>query len=98
MFTHQHYIPVLKWKQGEYQALSRLTKPIKDNLTPLIEIPPIGYDFETKTARKNIDQHLGDFGRRLKTKWQNRRCFVDTKYISASTRMADESHFIERIF
>ncbi len=34
MFTHRHYVPILKWKQGEYQALSRLSNVVKDNLTP----------------------------------------------------------------
>ena len=47
MFTQRHYVPVLKWKQGEYQALYRLSNAVKDNLTPLLEIPPIGFDFET---------------------------------------------------
>ncbi len=98
MFKPRHYVPVLKWKQGEYQALYRLDKPIKDNLTPLIEIPKVGYDHEMGRPRETIDDHLGDFGRRLKAKWHNRYCFVDTKYIPASTRMADGSHFIERIF
>lgn len=98
MFTHKHYVPVLKWKQGEYQALYHLTNPIKDNLTPLLEIPPIGFDFETGIDRKNIDDHIGDFGKRLKAKWQRRFCFVDTKYIRAATRMADGQHFIEEIF
>jgi hypothetical protein len=98
MFTHQHYVPVLKWKQGEYQALNRLTNTVKDNLTPLIEIPAVGYDHETGTDRESIDAHLGDFGRRLKAKWQSRPCFVDTKYIVPATRMADGRHFIERVF
>lgn len=98
MFTPRHYVPVLKWKQGEYQALMRLTNTVKDNLTPLIEIPAIGFDHETGRDRETIDDHLGDFGRRLKEKWQSRPCFVDTKYIPPATRMADESHFIEKVF
>lgn len=98
MFTHRHYVPILKWKQGEYQALSRLANVVKDNLTPLLEIPPVGYDFETETARRSIDDHLRDFGKRLKAKWQTRPCFVDTKLIDPATRMADGRHFIEVIF
>ena len=98
MFSHRHYVPVLKWKQGEYQALYRLTSTVKDNLTPLIEIPAVGFDFETETARETIDDHLGDFGRRLRAKWHNRPCFVDAKYIDSTTLMADGRHFIETIF
>jgi len=42
-------VPILKWKMGEYQALQRLSTPVKDCLTPLLEIPPVGFDFETGT-------------------------------------------------
>ncbi|MEW6532344.1 MAG: beta family protein [Thermodesulfobacteriota bacterium] len=98
MFTHKHYVPVLKWKQGEYQALNRLDNAVKDNLTPLLEIPPVGYDFETGIERESIDDHLDDFGRRLKAKWHNRPCFVDAKYVDSAVRMSDGRHFIETIF
>lgn len=98
MVSHQHYVPILKWKLGEYQALYHLTNTIKDKLTPLLEIPAIGFDFETGRDRKTIDDHLGDFGKRLKAKWHSRFCFVDTKYIGPPTRMDDGRHFIETIF
>jgi len=98
MFNYKHYIPILKWKQGEYQALFRLSNTVKDSLTPLLEIPNVGYDHEERRARESIDDHLGDFGRRLKAKWHNRQCFVDTKYIPPTTRMLDGRHFIERVF
>ncbi|MCG2772526.1 MAG: beta family protein [Desulfobacterales bacterium] len=58
----------------------------------------MGFDFETGRDRKTIDDHLGDFGKRLKAKWHSRFCFVDTKYIGPPTRMDDGRHFIETIF
>ena len=45
--TYQ-YVPVLKWRQGEYQSLHRLDDTVKDTIFPLINIPPIEYDFEEK--------------------------------------------------
>lgn len=98
MFNHLHYVPVLKWKLGEYQALARLHGPVKDYLTPLLEIPAVGYDFENSRTAKSLDEHLKDFGRRLKSKWQARSCFVDLRYIGASERMADGSHPVGRVF
>ena len=86
MFNHRHYVPVLKWKMGEYQALARLTDPAKDRLTPLLEIPPVGFDFETGRNKESADDHLGDFGKRLRSKWQSRRCFVDLKWLPPQTR------------
>ncbi len=98
MFGHGHYVPVLKWKQGEYQALHRLADGAKAGLTPLIEIPAVGFDHEAGEDRESIDSHLGDFGRRLKAKWGSRLCFVDAKYIDSDTRMADGGHYVEAIF
>src|ERR1700739_4560712 len=83
---------------GEYQALQRLGNPIKDALTPLFEIPPVGFDFETGQNKESADDHLGDFGKRLKSKWQARRCFVDLKYLPASTRLAGGRHYVDAVF
>lgn len=98
MFGHQHYVPILKWKMGEYQALSRLDDRTKGGLTPLIEIPPIGYDFETGRERRSADDHLADFGKRLRAKWDGRRCFLDLKYVDPATRMGSGAHFVQVVF
>lgn len=83
---------------GEYQALQRLAPAVKDSLTPLLEIPPVGFDFETGQHKESADDHLGDFGRRLKSKWQARRCFVDLKYLPPHTRMIGGKHYVEAVF
>lgn len=98
MFDHRHYVPILKWKQGEYLALEHLHDEVKENLTPLLEIPPIGYDFERATESRTIDAHLEGFGKRLASKWGGRQCFVDTNLIPRETRMADGRHFVQAVF
>jgi hypothetical protein len=98
MFNHRHYVPILKWKMGEYQALNRLTGPVKDRVTPLLEIPPVGFDFETGREKESADDHLGDFGKRLKSKWQARPCFVDLRYLPAHTRMVGGRHYVDVVF
>jgi hypothetical protein len=97
MFQHNHYVPVLKWKMGEYQALSRLSDQAKGRITPLLEIPPVGYDFEAQENRESWASHLGDFGRRLRSKWQSRPCFVDLKYVPPQERFAGQ-HPIDFVF
>ena len=97
MFNHLHYVPILKWKLGEYQALSRLAPAVKDRITPLLEIPAVGYDFEKHRTSKSLDDHLADFGRRLKAKWQARACFIDLRLIDQSERMSDGSHPLDRV-
>ena len=92
------YVPILKWKQGEYLALERLTASIKDSVTPLIEIPPIGWDFEKGTLAKTPDQHLSTFASRLHNKWRNRKAFVDLNLLDPTNRMASGLHPVEYIF
>lgn len=87
MLTPTHYVPILKWKQGEYQALSRLADATKDRITPLIEIPPIGYDHEKEAPAKSLEGHLSSFGNRLKTKWGVRRFFLDSYLLGYEASM-----------
>lgn len=93
-----HYVPCLRWKQGEYQALLQLSEDTKNYVTPLVEVPEMGYDFETGLNEKSVDKHLAPFAKRVRVKWQQRACFVDVKLIGGTVRMADGSHPVKFIF
>lgn len=95
MLKHTDYIPILKWRQGEYQALSRLTDGVKNRIIPILEICPVGYDFESKKERETVDSHISDLGSRLKMKWGQRLAFVDTNMMNITTNRA---HYITEIF
>ncbi len=97
-FDHHHYVPCIRWKQGEYMAISRTSSMAKDSLIPLIEVPEVGFDFETRKKNKSVDEHLATFGKRVKDKWGNRSCFVDMKLIESSERMADGKHPLLFVF
>ncbi len=97
-FDSNHYVPCLRWKQGEYQALMRSSSGIKDFITPLIEVPEIGFDFETNSESKSIDDHLSKFAKRVKEKWGDRPCFVDVHLFESSKLMMSGQHPIEFIF
>ncbi|MEO6680355.1 MAG: beta family protein [Pseudomonas sp.] len=71
------YVPVLKWRQGEYQALFLLKDDVKDCVVPLIVIPPREYDFEEQRMKKTIHEHVETFPKRLKQKWSARLAMVD---------------------
>ena len=58
MFGRNHYVPVLKGRDGEYGALQTLTPSTRQALTPLVEIPPIPWDFKEEKPAKTIDGHL----------------------------------------
>jgi len=98
-FDHRHYIPCLRWKMGEYQAVYTLSDTKKRMFTPLIEVPEIGWDFEENKEKKTIDEHLSDFVlKKIYKKWGNTFCFVDLKLIGLSVRMKNGIHPLKYVF
>jgi hypothetical protein len=98
VFNHLHYVPILKWRQGEYLAMERLASSVKDWCTPLFEMPTEPWDFESSKPKKTIDEHLEKIGRRLKKSWGLRRCFFDSCHLEGDAKVADGSHHVTRMF
>lgn len=63
------YTPVLKWRQGEYQALDRLTEWDKERIQPFFILPHIEFDFEARRPKKNLQEHIDGFLTRYPKKW-----------------------------
>jgi hypothetical protein len=97
-FDQKHYVPCLQWKQAEYQAIFGLSSTARNLITPLIEVPEIGFDFETRSETKDVDEHLAPFANRLCTKWGRAPCFVDVVRISPDKLMADGRHPVSFVF
>jgi hypothetical protein len=93
-----HYVPILKWRQGEYQALSRLKEADKDLIVPLLIIPPIEYDFEEECLKKTIQAHIETFPNRFLSKWSKRKALVDIHDSLESEVMDNGSSVITYIF
>lgn len=90
MFDHKHYVPLLKAKQGEYGALEDLPVNVKDEMTPLLEVAPVPWDWDTDTPAKTIDNHLQSLAANLIRAWgADREFFVDTLYLDDGDRLAD---------
>lgn len=93
MFDHTHYVPILKGKEGEYGALKELTPSVKGGMTPLIEIPPIPWDFTNEAPAKTIDEHLAKVTDKLKGCWPIKTpLFIDLLWIPDTERMSDGNH------
>ena len=92
------YVPIIKWRQGEYLALDRLEDVIKNNVKPLIEIPPIEWDFEKSILAKTIDAHLSRFANRFHNKWEGRSAYVDFNLLDSSYRLIGNIHPVTYIF
>ena len=96
--TVSHYVPILKWRQGEYQALSRLDEKKKNFIVPLIVIPPVEYDFEEKRPKKTVQEHIETFPKRFLSKWGKRKALIDIHNSLELAAMVDGARVIDFIF
>ncbi len=90
MFDQRHYVPILKGRDGEYRALQVTPPEVKGRLTPLLEIPPVPWDFEEEQPGKTIDQHLGRVSSKIRKYWGcEHPLFVDLRWIPEGEQMSD---------
>jgi hypothetical protein len=82
MFDQNAYVPILKWKAGEYKAINRLDARIKNKIFPLIEIIPIPIDLDTEEPTKSVEEHLeGIAGKIEKFLGKGMPIFLDLDYL-----------------
>ena len=94
----RYYVPCLRWKQGEYQAVLRLSADTRKILRPIIEVPEIGYDFENRRDIRTIDEHVSSIARRVREKWGIQRCFVDMHLIESLGNLITGQHPFTYVF
>ena len=88
--TRDMYVPSLRWRLGEYQALFRLAAAAKARTVPFITIPDVEYDFETHKAKKTVHDHVQPFAARFSAKWGAHPAWVSVHPRIASKFMDDD--------
>jgi len=92
-----YYVPVLKWKRGEQKAIELLDNVSKNNLLPLLEIPPIDWDWINNRPKKTIDSHIIDIEKTIKNSFGINPVFLDISQIENENLLASGKHSIEEI-
>ena len=98
MATPNYYVPLLRWRMGEYQALEKLNDFCKGRTVPLIEVLPPDYDFELRKPKKHVDEQLKSFAKQIEKRWHGRPALIDAVQIPAATRMGDGRHPLTYLF
>ncbi len=65
------YVPILKGKKGELDALKNLKAPTKKLIQPLVEIPPVPWNFIEEAHTKSVGDHVAPLGEKLVSSWGN---------------------------
>lgn len=88
-----HYVPVLKGRNGEYGALETSPSNIKALLYPVVEIPPIPWDYSANQPAKTIDQHLQKVGSNIERAWGSTQpILIDMMWVESAERMSNGTH------
>jgi hypothetical protein len=99
MFSSKHYVPAIRWRQGEYLALQELTDAQRRRMTPLVDIPPVPWDYEEDAPSKTIDQHLARVPDQMERAWGLREpIFIDLGLLDPEVRTAGGLHPLNALF
>ena len=94
MFSHKHYVPVLKGKMGEFRALSHLPQQIRVKLTPFFDIPRP----EPNWGRR-FDEYLTKKASYIHNNWGiDRAIFVDHFDLKLALRTLTGQHYVKFSF
>lgn len=98
ILTKDMYVPALRWRQGEYQALARLGATAKDRIVPYITIPEVEFDFELWQPKKTVQEHVHPFAARFNAKWGQRPAWVGVHPSISDKPMGDGRDIFTYVF
>jgi hypothetical protein len=103
-FDHSHYLPILKGKQGELNALQNTDPKLLNKFTPLIEIPPIPPAWpegenQKPIPAKTIDEHIKAVAKAFTKALKGYpSLFIDGYYIELEDELENGSSPVDAIF
>lgn len=98
ILTKEIYVPALRWRMAEYQALMRLTSKAKEKVVPYITIPEREFDFDSWQPRKAIHEHVHPFVARYEKKWGDRLAWIGVHPDIADGVMNDGRDVLTYVF
>jgi hypothetical protein len=98
ILTKDMYVPALRWRQGEYQALARLATAAKGRIVPYVAIPEVEFDFELWQPKKTVQEHVHPFAARFNAKWGQRPAWVSVHSSISGKPMGDGRDIFTYVF
>jgi hypothetical protein len=102
-FDHSHYVPILKGKQGELNALRNTDPKLLTRFTPMIEVPPIPSEYpdgqDDPVPAKSIDEHIKAVAKMFAKSLKGiPSLFLDGYYIELEDELDNGSSPIDALF
>jgi hypothetical protein len=104
MGDHRHYLPILKGKAGEYDALDHLSPGVKPQVRPIIEVPPVeskyGGELGMPTGPKTtIGEHVSQVAENIRRSWGTvYPVYIDLLHVQEHGCAANGTHPLAYVF
>ena len=93
MFNHKHYVPILKSKTAELSALRDIADKWKANITPLIDVISLPWDYSENKPKKTLKKHLDDTATKISRSWgSDDPVFIDLMYVASNNETVSSKH------
>ncbi len=97
-FDYRHYVPMLRGKSAEFDALKNLAPHVKDRLTPFVEVPVKGFRPKDSPTPAEVTKKLRKYVDFIGKSWPQRRLFLDLRHLDPALRGLDGRHPVEIIW
>lgn len=97
-FDHRHYVPMLRGKPAEFDALKKLAPQVKDRLTPFVEVPVKGFRPQDSPTPAEVTKQLRKYVDRIGKSWSGRRLFLYLGHLDPMLRGMDGRHPVEIVW
>ena len=94
-FNSRHYVPVLRGKAAEFDALDNLPETLKDRMTPLIEIPSKKFNPDDPQTPGRVDLEFRKCIARIASSRGERQVFLDLQHLDPLVRGLNNLHPVE---
>ena len=95
--TSSSYVPSLRIRAAELQALRQLVPNLKSRVRPLFTLPPIEFNFETREDKTDIDTHVERRIKTIKNNWAEQLCWIDVHQSIRSIRLKNDKSIISHL-
>lgn len=98
MWNHRHYVPILKTKLGEFNALGEVNVGDRQDITPLFDVVRVRPNrSKNGVPTRELGEHLSAKASKILEKWEG-MAFVDLFDIDLASRVAGGEHPVEYMF
>lgn len=87
------YVPLLRAREGEFVALSHLSKRASRHILPLLDLPKVKTPAKDKLA-KSIEEHLQTVALQISKAWPNKQLYLDAFAWDADAHTAEGEHIL----